>query len=207
MFNHLEKHLNTCKKSLPRTENRKNKIRPVPKAFVSSFIRTLHTIAIDHNQNDMCHFVDNSRTLIVNSKMWLSDVFQCTKNLRFDYEKREALETELEKYRFKICSRDSTSFSCFNWKFDELASDDKLSLIKNNAHITKNSSIKTSKSPSWRTSPTRSPSPLEYSPSRRFSPGRSCGGWGTSPLDVSPLHRGSWGTSPLHRGGWGTLPK
>ena len=36
------------------------KKRPVRKAFVSPFIRTLHSIAIDDNQNDLCYITEKS---------------------------------------------------------------------------------------------------------------------------------------------------
>ena len=38
-----------------------NKKRPVRKTFVSPFIRTLHSIAIDDNQNDLCYFTEKAR--------------------------------------------------------------------------------------------------------------------------------------------------
>ena len=38
------------------------KKRPARKAFVSSFIRTLHAIAIDENQNELCSFEEKTNT-------------------------------------------------------------------------------------------------------------------------------------------------
>ena len=67
--------------------------------------------------------------------MWLTDVFQCTKNLMYDFEKRAALIKELENHRFKIQTHSWDSFTCFNWKFKKLASDDQLALIRNNGYI------------------------------------------------------------------------
>ena len=118
--------------------------------------------------------------------MWLSDVFECTKNLRYDYEKRQALITELEKHRFKMCGDGPTFFKCFNWKFEKLASDDQLAFIKNNAHANRSDSVKMPKLPRWGRSPTRSPSPRwGRSPTRSPSPR-----WGRSPTrSPSPLRR------------------
>ena len=62
--------------------------------------------------------------------MWLTDVFQCTKNLMYDFEKRAALIKELENYRFKVQTHSWGSFTCLNWKFKKLASDDQLACIK-----------------------------------------------------------------------------
>ena len=116
--------------------------------------------------------------------MWLSDVFECTKNLRYDYEKRQALITELEKHRFKMWYDGPTFFKCFNWKFEKLASDDQLAFIKNNAHANRSDSVKMPKLPRWGRSPTRSPSPLRRPPSpdsvwRTMRSPSPCGGRGS----------------------------
>ena len=72
--------------------------------------------------------------------MWLTDVFQCTKNLMYDFEKRAALIKELENHRFKVQTHSWGSFTCFNWKFKKLASDDQLAFRKNNGYVNRKNS-------------------------------------------------------------------
>ena len=123
--------------------------------------------------------------------MWLTDVFQCTKNLMYDFEKRAALIKELENYRFKVQTHSWGSFTCFNWKFKKLASDDQLACIKNNGRVINDSEFFDSvKNPLNVTVREETPFPtLQQNP--------------PLPIPKSPDY--GWGnTSPSSpRGGWG----